>query len=659
MIGFIERDKSGKPINAQVSAYNPPIEVKNRTEQVKQDYEIGHTIMHRGWREFNDKSILEQMNSDQRAFNSYVPPRSNDPDESWRIQTVRPITRNKIISIAAQVTANLMVPKAFAQNTNDEEDKQAANVMNDLIEWTIKNSDYEYTMLHGIISALVNPALILKAEFAQVMQTIKAKNERGEITDKQVVDEILSGFQTHIVPVEELFIANIYEHEIQRQRFLIRRRFISFDEAEAIYGEFPNFKFVKPGVNVLFSEEDELFYEQKDDSLARRDLVEEAIYYNRREDVQIPFINGVVPDNAMINHSMLHRDNQNRPKYPFAKTGYEPIDEKRFFYFKSAVSKLGPDQNLVDTLYNMLMDGTFRLVMPSYAVFGDEDVDSSIAVPGTITNFSKNTKIEPIVNDMNIQAGFAALEKVESSITESSQDSSRAGVAGAGGRTAFEISRLEQNARIQLGLFGKMIAKLVIDFGNLMVDDILRHMTVGAAEELLGGQVRLKFRTFLLPDQTDRGKKVTKRIIFTDEFTGIPLGDEEELKRSFALMEEEGGLDADKRIIKVNPALFAKLKFKIFVQADSILPKSEALEKVLNLEAYDRMIINPFTDQKAVTQDFLVEAFAKGESDKYMKKQEAVPIQQGELPPGQAPGQTSPQVRRLSGSNIAADILNQ
>ena len=78
------------------------------------------------------------------------------------------------------------------------------------------------------------------------------------------------------------------------------------------------------------------------------------------------------------------------------------------------------------------------------------------------------------------------------------------------------------------------------------------------------------------------------------------------LKESFKLGVKEGGKDATKRLIEVNPEMFAKMKFLIIVEMDRLLPKNEAFEKALKLEAYDRMIENPFIDQEAVTRDFLI-----------------------------------------------------
>lgn len=597
------------------------------------------------------------MDLDQRAFNSYVDPASADPEESWRYNGVRPLTRNKIISIAAHVTAQLIYPNVFAQNSKDKQDKEAAQIMRDMIEWNIRNSDYELSFLYAVISALTNPAVILKEEFAEVLQKIKIKTENGFKTE-EVIDDVLSGFHMHIIPLDEFLITNPYEFHMQRQRAVMRRRFIDFTEAAALYGTHDNFKFITPGIKALMNEDNATFYDEKDDNL-HGDQVEETIYYNRLEDTEVVFVNGIYLGNEDVEaNPMKHRDTVNRPKYPFAKSGYEPIDEKRFFYYKSAVFKLANEQELLDRMWRMAMDGTFLESMPPVAVSGDEIVDTGVIFPGSVTGFAKDTKVTPI-RVSNPVGAFNAINSIEHSANESSQSPTQAGISAPGAQTAFEIARIEQNARVQLGLFGKMIAALVKDFGELLVDDIIHHQTVGQAEELMSGDVALKFRTFLLPEQTVNGKNVTKSIIFTDEF----MGKKTSLKDSFKILKEEGGPDTDVKIYKVNPFLFSQLKFKLSVEADTLLPQNEAFEKAMNLEAYDRMMADPFTNKKAVSQDFLIETFAKGETDRYMMNSQkllGLNLDEASQPQQGAGGaQTSELVSQATGSNSINSLVTQ
>jgi len=646
-----------------ISSFQPQKEVANLTKKVRDDYTTGHNTLHQSYREFDDKSLIQRMDMDQKAFNAYVEPKSNNPDEAWRWNGRRPVTRNKLIGIAAQVTAAILIPNVFAQNDQDEEDKQAANVMRDLIEWNIKNSDYEDTFLFSIIAALVNPAAFIKEEFVEVLQKVKTRSDSGEITVKEVIDEVLSGLKIFNVPVDEMLISNIYEFDLQRQRFLIRRRFIDYDEAEALYGEHNNFKHIRPGVTAFLSDEDGMFYEQKDDQL--QGLVEETIYYNRREDIEIPLINGIymgsddTEDNPMKHRRMvrdLDGDPISVPIYPFVKFGYEPVDERRFFYYKSAAAKIAKDNDLLDTMWRMIMDGTFLSVMPPVGISGDEDINSDVIFPGAVTNMAKDTKIEPINVGQNLMSGFSAIQALEQSITESSQESLQAGKSMAGQQTAFEVAKLEQNARIQLGLFGKMIGKAVVDLGYLMIDDIVAYQTVGNAEEVSAGNIRLKFRKFLLGGQIENGKQITKKIIFTDELMGMGMTKDQIKKEGFKMMKEEGGFDSSVRIVKVNPALFARLKFLISIEPDNLIPQNKAFEKAMKLEAHDRMILSPFANLEAIERDFLFDLFAKGEAAKYMKKPTQVAPQ---APTGLKKPATTELVEQMTGSNSINNLLGQ
>jgi len=620
VIGDLPVDKDGKPTLPK-SRYEPTEPVRLMTDRVKKDYFIGYTINHKPYAEFNDRDLVTVIGDNQKKFNSYIPPESSDPEESWRWRGVRPITRNKIISLAAHTTASIIFPNVFAQNEADEEDQQAGEIMRDLVKWNIKNSKYEISFLFGVIAALVNPVSYFNIDFIERLQTIKERNENGSITTRDVLDDVLSGIQLYSVPADEMMIGNIYEFELQRQRFLIRRRFIEYDEAMAIHGEHANFEFVQPGIQTIYDNATDTFYDQVDEEMPT--MVEEVVYFNRREDTEIPFVNGIYMGDTDVNDNpMRHRDNRGKPYYPYVKFGYEPIDEKKFYFYKSAVDKIAPDQDLIDTMWRMVMDGTFLAVMPPMGISGSaERAPTSIIMPGAVSNLPEGTEFHNLAPKSDLNAGWRALQGIEESIIEGSQAPSRQGIAEKGQKTAFEISKIEENARVQLGIFGKQLKDMVESVGSLMINLIIHFQTIGEAEELTGGETQMKFRTFLLEDEVDEGKNVTKKIKFSEELIGSVYSEEEKEQRERALIDEEGGFDSNTRIYKVNPELFSKLKFKVVVEADSLLPRNEAFEKALKLEAYDRMIQNPFVDQEAVTRDFLVKPLAKSEAEKYMKKQ--------------------------------------
>lgn len=602
-VNKVERNKA--PIDWEMTD-----EEKARFIMVMEDYGVGNKIMNTPYQEFDGRSVIDELNDGLKRFNLYKPPRSNDPDVSWRAQTIRPVLRNKLVSIAGHMVTPVGVPSFYAYDLAGEENKDAALVAKTLMEWSVDNTGYPKTFMMGIIQALATPAVILESGYVESWRIMREILSSGEIVSKEVLDEVLSGLKTSIVPVDELLISNVYEDEVQKQDFLIRNRKIQWHEAKAKYEHKENFKYVQRGLRLVFSKDQALFYQQYDKSL--ENYTEEIIYYNRRQDLKLIFVNGVLLTNP---NNPIGRDDG---KYPFAKSGYEPIGEGRFFYYKSAARKLANDSDTINTLYNMILDGQFLALMPPMAFYGEEELDSSVMVPGTMVNLNREDRMESINPRVNMRAGLEVLSTVESSVSESSQDAFRQGIMqGAPGRTALEISKLDDNAKKALGLFGNMISFLVKDFGELMLSDIIQHMTVAQADRILGDGGRLKFRKFIVPDKVVNGKRLSFVLEFDTEVGLDPL------KESFDLLKRNGGIKNPKQnVIRVNPSLFAQIKFIGRISLEDMTAPNKALNRALNIELYDRAIQNPLADQEAVFRDFLLESYKEGESDKYIKKQD-------------------------------------
>lgn len=626
----IEKDNKGNTL-AEVSTYQPSAAARQRIAEVRQHLIYANILKNKPYLEFNGYSLLQRISLDQMSFNQFVEATSEDPAEAWRSKAFRPIVRNKIIALAAQITASIIYPKIYAEDEHSDEDQQAASVMRDIMEWVSHRSNYDKTFLYAVLDALVMPATFIYTEYAERYRKIKEIQADGSWTVKEVLDEVFSGFQDYVVPCDEMWIANIYEPELQKQPYIVWRRIIDFETAKAKYQGNKIFdEHVRPGVRFLYSNEQNLFYRQYDASLQGR-LVEELVYWNRDADLKLTFINGMLIDDPDQPNPRLDK------MYPFAVTGYERIN-KRFFYFKSLAFKLAPDEEVLNTAYRMFADGTYLQTMPPAVVFGNEMITSSIIAPGVVTTIANdqnpNASFQTIQTNNNLNATFNLIQKVESSINESSVSEAASGMSPVGAQTAFEVSRMEQNARVMLGLFGKMIGFLVRDFGMLRISDIIQHMTVGQINDIGGKENPLVFRKFVLPERTHNGKRKSRKIEFD---ANLPTGMVEQsdiLKLSRDIAEEEVKAKEKMQLIKVNPEIFRKLKYYVMVSPEPVLPKSDALAKAQKIEEYSIAIQNPLVDAEAITRDLLLASFETTSADieKYMKKQPqetAIPAPRG------------------------------
>lgn len=605
----------------QSSEYAPSPDEKEVRSMLIRHFTFGYETMYKPRREFNDMSVIGRMTIDQMSFNTYQPNNGEAPEgdiiNGWRSNAIRPIVRNKCISIAAHATAQLIFPKIFAYNDQSDSQEDAARVMEDLMEWSADQSKYSDTSLNAVIASVVNPASITYSEYGEVYRNVKRERDNtGRWKVEKELDEDLSGFKDSAVPCDELFIENIYENDIQKQGWVIWRRVIGYDLASTKYGHYENWKYVKPGVQVIYNDANQTFYEQYDSNM-RTESVEEVIYWNKKMDLKLVMVNAVLL-------SEFDSPNPRMDKlYPFTKFGYENIDEGKFFYYKSLAFKMQSDANIVNTLYPMIIDGTYLNIFQPSVNYGSETIGSDVIVPGQTTTLSDpNSKLEFISVAANLKAGMDTLMKVEESVSESSEQPTLEGKPSGPDTTAYEISRIEQNANTVLGLFIKMISQYVRQYGRLRLGDIIQNMTIVDVDKITD-DAELVYKTFLVKG---KGKFENKKIEFTNEVPDEPISGEEKLKKSYDILSEQKRTGME--IYRANPKIFRELCYKIIVTPDVLHPRSEDLERAMNLELYDRAIMNPSANQEAVFKDFLLGSYKSiKKPEDYIQKQETQPGQ--------------------------------
>ena len=615
--------KVGTKEDKPKSAYNPGKIVRKRIAQIQRDNEVAQTIMSSTYEEFGSYGstnngnfdLINRMNANQKMFNQYRPSKSQDPDLQWHSNALKPIVRNKVISIVSHITTNILYPDVVAQNEDSVEDKDMADVMKDAVIWACEQSKYEDMFIQAVQDLCVNPAVILYQDYAEATRTIK-ENVNEKIELKEIVDELYSGFISSIIPLDELFIGNIYEPNIQKQPFLIRRRIIDFVSAQRKYGDKDDFKkFVRPGVKTYFNEDEDLFYDDYDDQQEDR-LVEEVIYYNRFADLELVFVNGI-----LLTHSdegMRRKDKQ----YPFAKSVYETYNS-RFFYGMSLAQKLENDEDLVNTLYRMILDGTYLQLMPPWAVYGETDVDAGDFAPRSITTFTDpNTRVEPMQLGQNINAGMSTLQLVEQSTAESSKQD----YSPKSDTTAREIAFMEENIKIMLGRTGQMVGSLVRDFGQLLVASIIQYLPIAQIGETVGDTTRLKFPTLFLADLQGKSKKIDFTAELPEAATEEEL-EELEKEKSFELLSLEEKLNMT--ISEVDPQAFRELKYTSKVKTTFVSQSTKFAKKMM---LFDRLLNNPNVKQKELIKATLLEELEPGH-DEYLVDEDQMQTEMAKMLP--------------------------
>ncbi len=608
-------DKQGKAI-AEFAPYVETEEQRQVSSLILKHFILSTVNQYTPRVEFNDLSLVTRDQLDQMSFNTYQPNNGDawegDQTSAWRSRALRPVVRNKCMSIAAHATARLIFPKVFAYNKDSEEQQDAAQVMEDLMEWSGDVSNYAHVALMRVITAMSSPASIGYTEYGEVTRMVKTeKGPDGKWIEERILDEAYPCFTDCVVPVTQIYIENVYEPDIQKQGFAIWRKVYSYSEAQAKYnGVYDNFKYVRPGVQTIYDDANRQFYYVYDPNMRQED-VEEIIYWNKNLDLKIIKVNGIM---------LTEHDNPNPRKdklYPFDKFYYEPINS-RFFYGKSLAFKLQHDADVVNTLYQMVIDGTYLSIFKPMVNVGGEIIASDVIVPGAVTTLSDpNADLRAINVGSDLEHGLKTLAAVEESINESSQEPLQQGQKESTGTTAYEISRLESNANTVLGLFLQMIAKHVKDFGKLRLGDIVQYLTVPEVL-MIEDDPELVYKTFFVNGKSG-GKN--KRIEL-DNTMQDTYDEEEYLQASYDLFIKEE--ESKMTISKVNPGLFRELKYKVTISPDILNPKSDDLMRAFDLESFDRMVAAPpgmFDPEETAKLLLQANPTTKKDVDKYVAKQ--------------------------------------
>lgn len=647
MIGNILTDKDGFPIDAggnklSLSSYNPPDCIKKLFARCQDDYNRNWRLQHRPFREFDGYSLLQRSQVDQETFGAYVGISQNPANKQWRWKGRKNTARNKVIGILAHLLAGMLFPYCYAYNDADQEDKMTANVMRILIENHLKKADYEMKFLFMVTSALVNPAVFCEVEYVEAMQRIKTKMADGSYKVEEAIDDLLSGINLNIIPIDQILLGDFYTFDVQRQPNIVRVKRIAWDEAREIYaGKFfidgkDQFDFVEKGkTRVLMAGQEHQTLYDIEWTEADQNYVQESTFYYRPEDLEVTFVGGVFMGNydekdseSVYNSnpfthrrmSMIGDQWKSIPVYKFAKSGFEPLDPTgRFAYYKSACFKEFWDDAAQNKMHQLAYDGTYLDVIKPLFMSGVAKIDSTVMVPGATIGMPSGATVTPYSLGPNLMAALNMMNQEVGDMSESTQDKIQSGIT-AKGITAYATSKAEQNAQVILGVFGVMIANLIKEVGELVIDDIIMHTTVGEVDATIPESLNMKYKKIISKGK-EQGKDITNKIEFTTELMNITKKKADDLE--WKMFDEAGGVNTSQRNYKVNPYKFARTVYSIFIDPSMIISRSMGTDQLRKERAFNLLMdprVMPFINPEAVVDKFVLEDFSDGDPDEFKAK---------------------------------------
>lgn len=616
---------------------NVPDDVRKLWQKVRDDYFKAYSLQNRPFEEFDQLSLLQRMNLDQQTWGAFVGANYSPADQSWRWQGRKNTARNKIIGILAHVVSAMLYPFVYAYNEDNKEDELTARVMRIIIENHLRKTKYEDKFLYMMCSALVNPAVFAQVEYVEALQKIKYKRD-GKWIIEEVVDEIMTGIHLNLVPVDQMMLGDFYTSDLQDQPYIIRVRRVSYDEAKKLYGG----KYFLKGTDVFDSVQkgdltqvvgagrDYQTIYNIDWTIADQNFVQVLTAYYKADDLEVEFVGGVLmgnyDDSYNTNPFKQRRLTTNKkgeyvtmPVYPFAKTGFEPIDpNRRFAYYKSASHKEFWDDASLNRAYQLLQDSSYLGAFPPTMISGVTNIESSIMVPGYTFGAPRDTALNPAYQQRNVPSLQLLLNENRDDMSLSTQDQLQSGVAQPG-VTATASLKAQQNAQIIMTVFATMISSLVRDIGQLYVDNVLLHTTQGEVDTTVPDSLVAKYRTVRL--QTKEDGKDMNNIIKFDPNMSLPTFNQSKAdKLEWELYNKNGQDEPTAYEYVVDPYKFAKAQFAVYVDPDIIVSRSlgtDQMRKDKLLNYATNPAIAPFLNMKEVVGKLVIDDLAEGDPDKF------------------------------------------
>lgn len=676
MIGNLITDtETGEPLDhngnkLSVSEYNPPEEIKKLFARVQQDYQIAWRLQHREFDEFDGMSLLDRANLDQQTFGAFVGMEFVPEHKQWRWKGRKNTARNKIIGILAHMISGMLYPYVYSSAQEGETEDLAqehAKVMRILIENHLKKAQYETQFLFMVCSALVNPAVFVEVEYIEAMQRIKVRDgEKWKIED--VVDELLSGVNLNIVPIDQLLLADFYTSSIQKQPYIIRLERISWDEARSrfagkcfIDGK-DQFDYVRAGSTriMMSGQENQTIYDIEWTE-ADQNYTQVITAKYRAEDLEVTFVGGVFIGNVEdvynsnpFSHRRFAQIGEKWytiPMYNVAKSGFEPIDPTgRFAYFKSAAFKEFWDDAAQNQMHRLAYDGTYLDVIKPIFFSGVSKIDGEVIIPGAAVAMPEGATVTPYSLSPNLMGALNMMNVETNDMSESTQDKIMSGITQKG-VTAYATSKAEQNAKIFLGVFAILIADLVKQIGEIVIDCTIAHTTVGELDESTPESLKMKFKDVTYRSK-ESGKDIVSKIQFDSELMGDSLTNEKADEIGWDMFMKAQASGGKEKLYKVNPYKFARRAFGLTVDPEMITSRAMGTDQLRKERAFTILTdprVAPYINQEAVVDKYVLEEFSDGNPDQFKKTPEQMQMPIGDIS----------QPQPMGGSNPTLPVLNQ
>ena len=269
---------------------------------------------------------------------------------------------------------------------------------------------------------------------------------------------------------------------------------------------------------------------------------------------------------------------------------------------------------------------------------GVAKIDQTVMVPGATVAMPIGSSVTPYSLSPNLAAAMNMMRQETDDMSESTQDTTSNGVA-LPNVSATATMKAQQNAQVILGVFGIMIADLIKQIGELVVDCIIQHTTVGEVDATIPEALNMKYKKILVKGK-ENGKDITNKIEFDSSMIGQNLTKEKADDLEWDMFNKAGGQNSKTVHYKVNPYKFARCQYSINIDPNMIISRAMGTDQLRKDRAFNLLLdprVAPYVNSQAVVDKYVLEEYSDGDPDEF-KKTDAQKSQEQQAQGGQNGG---------------------
>ena len=612
--------------------YNPSEGDKKIIRGIYDKFELMLQQRNQKWKYLNDRTLRDFIDDSQLRLNGYVPSRESQGKETWQSNVFHPVTKNKFKAILAAVALDIPQTRIVASNENDQRDKNRAEIMRNLVKFSYDNDNKEEQIFFEAWECAEKGTCIVYDGYLKSSTDRKVITsydpETGEVEYEK--EKVTTGDQcvNFLVPLANMFVEDWTVFDIQKQPSLCWVERMNAESFKEQFGKYKHADQVKTSNELTDKNVTDVYFKEFWQARTEDDEPIEVIrYFNKTKDEFVILANGVLLFESPL---LLGKGEK---MYPFAKTVFEPFATD-FFYGNSLPNSLMGEQDVINALFNMALDKTYKSMAPALLIGNTNKDDFDLEDQNTTIDTKIYVQDIAQVREMPIsgidQADLKMIELVSRGLDLSSVDANQQGISGRG-VTAREVVIANENAKKLKGLMYLFLTSLWVQKMKLRTMNILIYYMQPKATKVLNGRQMEVFKTFNVENaDLSGGRKGTLGIQMVGSEEELPKPAELDVQETTNQMQS----GEDYEVIAMTSDYLDDWKYDIKIVSDSIYQKESGLtqlkveDKLRVLGTYFPQIL--MMNQEKLANDTIV-AF-EDEPDEYDFQPKQQPQPEGAVP---------------------------